>query len=416
MLIDIFIISVTLIFLEKKIIGNYGYILFSPVFVFISAYNLLFIIPSLLIIFPIGELLYMAKAPQNVIADYVLFNRIFFYTFTIFLLFFTSLNRKYMLKKSIAKRVKVSWFYSLLCLGFILKYLYLGTGLGFDPFLILERALFPREFTSIKVGTGLINYLQSSVTLIVYFLGLIIYLDRRTKTSLFFLIISGLLFFVGGGKQQILWLFFVFIMVSNKTKKLNPVSILKNLKYALIILLVLILSFSIMVVRSDQRTLFDKLIKYQRESYNSAMVINDFSWKSEYPINAMLDTIIAPIPRSLWSDKPYVGMYNRYWRDKYESTTVRYHTSTYGFIAEAYMVGGFFGAYLYGFIFSLLVFSCYVMLLRSKSILFTFVPIYLTTLMYFFMRTGFTGFVFINVLFTIFVCFLLLNKSYKVKF
>lgn len=415
MLIDILFFSISLIFLEKSLIGKAGYITFSPLTVFLAAYNLLFIFPSIMVLLPFGDVLYMAQAPADILANYEFFNRAFFYTFFLSFCVLILSKRQWFSKRKLDQVVHPSWFYLLFFLGIVLKYTYLGVGLGFNPLMILERVLFPREFTSIKIGTGLINYLQSSVTLLVYYLALLLYFDRRTKTSLFFLIMSALLFFVGGGKQQVLWLAFVYIMVSNKNKLITSAGLLKNLKYMLVIVFVVVVSFSIMVVRSDSRTLFEKLTKYQKESYHSAKVINDFKWQAEYPMNAVLDSLIAPIPRAIWPEKPYVGMYNRYWREKYEANTVRYHTSTYGFIAEAYMVAGFFGAFLYAFIFSFLVFISYAMLIRAKSIFFTFIPIYLSTLFYFFMRTGFTGFVIINVVFTLCICLLLLRKTYRIN-
>ncbi|GAC29868.1 hypothetical protein [Brumicola pallidula] len=416
MLIDVFVVSIMIILFESKIVGQKNYLPFSPLFIFMAAYNLIFVIPTILIALPGGELFYMARLDVSYYDTYLNYNRVFFYFFCCLTILSFDKTKTIFKKKQITKIVPRSWVLFLFFLAFIAKFVYLGTGLGFNPVLILERIIYPREFTSIKVGTGLINYLQTALTLLTYFMAAILYQQKKNSINLILLVLAALLFFVAGAKQQVIWLAFVYIMLKNKGNNSVDFNLVKNIKYLLAICTLVVFSFAIMIVRADNDSLLEKLVKYQRESYYSALVLSDYDWQLEYSINGVVDTIASPIPRSLWPDKPFLGYYNRYWRQRYEPKTVRYHTSTFGFIAESHMLVGSLGSILYAFIFFLLVKYCYVGFLRSSSYIGVFFPIYLTTLLYFFLRSGFTGFTLVNTLFTLIICVLTVRKIYRLRY
>jgi oligosaccharide repeat unit polymerase len=416
MLLDILIVSIVILFLEKIIVGSINYLPFSPLFVFLSAYNLLFVLPVLFNALAIGKKFYMARLEVNYFDEYIYYNRWFFYVFCILTLVYFVSSKNSLKKQRIEKQVHRSWVVFLFLIALVAKYVYLGTGLNFNPSLILERMIFPREFTYIREGVGLELYIQAALTLLAYFMAVLLYIQKKNKINLLLMILAILLFFIGGGKQQIIWMMFNYIMLKNKQSKLIYFSFFNNIKYILIVSFLVVFAFTIMIVRTDNSTLGEKMASYQRESYYSALVITDFEWAPEYSINGVVDTLLAPVPRSLWKEKPYIGYYNRYWREVYEPKTVRYHSSTYGFIAESHMLFGSFGAIAFSFIFFFLVKYCYINYLTSTTYMGAFFPIYLTTFLYFFLRAGFTGFTFLVVIFTYIFGLLFINKSYKLKF
>jgi len=415
MLLDILLVSALIIFLEMNIVGKNNYIIFSPFFIFLAAYNLLFILPAFMTGFSFGNLLIFSRLETHYIDAYLTYNRFFFYSFSSFSIIYFLMIRNKPMKAKLNMVIQVQWIVFLIFLSFIVKYIYLGTGLGWNPFSIIQRIIFPREFTSIKEGTGLINYLQAALTLATYLLTTINHINKKTKSSLFMLIVAGLLFYIGGGKQSLIWLVFVYIIISIKSDIYKKFSFSTNIKYILIIGFVIVLSFSLMVVRADSRSLVEKLVKYQKESYNSALVLGDFEWKSEYLLAALTDTIVAPIPRALWAGKPYIGFFKRYWQPKYEANAVLYQTSTYGFIAESHMIMGVFAPFCYAFIFFVLMSYCYVKILTATKVLTIMCSIYLTTFFYFFLRVGVTGFIVINIVFAFIVFYVFLKKLYKFK-
>lgn len=402
-----------LLVFEKKIVGTTNYLPFSPLFIFIAAYNLVFVLPTLLVVLPIGDVFYMSRLDASYLGKYTLYNRCFFYIFCLLSILYFDKGKKISKKNKLKKSVDRSWVVYLILLAFIAKFLYLGTGLGFNPLLILDRIIFPREYTKIKIGTGFINYIQASLTLLAYFMAALLYQQKGNKVNLLLMIFSAILFFVGGAKQQVIWLAFVYIMLKNKNSDVVSFALMKNLKYLILISGLVVFSFAIMIVRADNKPLIEKLVKYQRESYYSALVITDFEWKSEYSVEGVVDTLTAPIPRALWQDKPFIGYYNRYWRDKYEPKTVRFHTSTYGFIAESHMLLSSFGAVVYSIFFFFLVKYCYTAFLKSTTYIGVFFPIYLTTLLYFFLRSGFTGFTLLTVISTYLISTIVIRKTYK---
>jgi hypothetical protein len=415
MLFDVFIFSILLFIFEKKIVGRLNYFPFSPLFIFLASYNLVFVLPTLLNAFPIREAFYMARLEEGYFGAYTFYNRCFFYVYCILSVVYFDRGKNLPKKRRIEQKAHRSWVVFLFFMALASKYVYLGVGLNFNPLVILERIIYPREFTYIKEGAGIVNYIQNSLTLLTYFMAVVLYLQKINKINLLLVVSAALLFFIGGSKQQIIWIAFIYLMLRNKQLNTVHFSFMKNVKYLIMVGGLVVFSFSIMIVRSDNSTLIEKLINYQRESYYSALILTDFDWEPEYTINGLVDTIVAPIPRSVWKEKPYLGYYNRYWRDVYEPKTVRYHSSTYGFIAESHMLFAGFGAITFAFIFFFLVRYCYINFLTSTTYLGVFFPIYLTTFLYFFLRAGFTGFTMITVLFTYTFGLLLIRKTYKLK-
>lgn len=415
MLIDIFLLSAIIVASESRIVGKSNYIVFSPLFLFLSAYNLLYILPAVLTSFDFGSILTFSNLPVEYYSDYLFYNRAFFYSFSfVFLMYFLSIKKK-KLKRKISMEIRPGWVIFVLLISVVIKYLYLGTGLAWNPVLVFERIIFPREFTYIKEGTGLINYLQASLTLASFFLATVNYFQKKNCFNAFLMAFAAILFFAGGAKQSLVWLAFIYIIVAAKINIHKDASTLKNLKYILLILAIIVASFSIMVVRADSRSLLEKLTKYQEEAYNSALVLGDYSWEPEYTINGLVDTLIAPVPRKVWSGKPYVGFYKRYWQPRYEANAVIFQTSTYGFISESHMMLGAVGPFVYALLFSFLVIYCYLKILGSQRIFPLMVALYLSTFFYFLLRTGFTGFIVINIGFAIFVFYQTLRKVYSFR-
>ena len=146
-----------------------------------------------------------------------------------------------------------------------------------------------------------------------------------------------------------------------------------------------------MTPERSQKTIEDivfDIIGYSQEAYYSARVINDFGWDIEYVGAVFEDIALSGIPRAVFPKKGFYGLYNEYWRPFYQPNTVQYHTSTYGFIAEAHMLFSFLGPFLYAFFFSWLFKAMYIGFYRCSKLSSLFFLTYLFNFIYFLIRTG----------------------------
>ena len=293
----------------------------------------------------------------------------------------------------------------LILIAFIVKYFYLATGLSFAPELIIDRYINPRDYTFIKKGTGYINYLNSACLHALIFYNVFYFLSTYKSNrifSIFTLGVSCLIVFGGGGKQNILWILIYWIFLATK---LNPEVITSASSYfyraakaAFIGGLAAGSVFILFQPPQSALSVLEIIVDYQQESFYSSQVISDFEYSFDYTFLGLYDTLIAIIPRGLWPGKPLVGYYQRFWRDVYQADTVEYHTTTYGFLAEAYFMFGQLGPLIYG------CFSAFFVVMLERAFIETsrlssiFIVSFLTINFYFFVRGGYLGFQFWYVL------------------
>ncbi|MEZ8796622.1 hypothetical protein AB6D64_07330 [Vibrio cyclitrophicus] len=405
MVVFLLLILILAVVLEYKTLGS-NYYFPSPVFVLSSCLMFVYLLPILgsthyssIAISLVGNLSYSELYKLELFLLAFLLSFVTFY-YVISSFAFKGMNTECM--RPIVGSVTYKNIAVLFVLAFLVKYIYLGTGLGFSPSAVLDRFLSPRDYTYIKKGTGFINYLHSVFLHALLFVSCYFFITRKEMSlTLRFSIVllPFILVFFGGGKQNYLWIIVYWSVISFKTFQLR-ISFSKVIKkiitFGCIFLGLLWFSFSFVVTsNSGARVgLLSKLADYQREAYFSARVINDFHWDIEYMAIGIYDTVVAIIPRAIWLDKPLVGFYRRYWQPEYESDVVEYHTTTYGFISESYMFFGYLGPTLYALIWAII--CIYIARINTKTTEMSslFRCSFLLLLFYFFVRDGFSGFTF----------------------
>jgi len=302
----------------------------------------------------------------------------------------------------------------------IIKYLYLGTGLGLSPNAVIDRFFDPRSYTYIKQGTGFINYLNSGCLHALLFYS-IYYLQKKQHKSLLSIVIILLSFVLivgGGGKQNFIWGFFYWIFISQKVRPKFFLSAWSYLKKAFKILTLGLGSLAgtlLIFAPSNQasRSALEILIDYQQEAYYTAKVLSDFTYKFEYTLIGIYDHFISIIPRGIWAEKPITGFYNRYWKPEYQSNVEEYHSSTYGILSESYFLFGALGPFIYGLFSALLIIKLERLYIGTKSIGMTFVAGFMGINIYFFIRSGYYAFQFWYITIVILVALFLLKGTWK---
>jgi oligosaccharide repeat unit polymerase len=199
--------------------------------------------------------------------------------------------------------------------------------------------------------------------------------------------------------------------------KFKRVSLRKMVSFGVICFGFLLLAFMIFYSPGEVigfNYALQKMVGYQKEAYYTVRIIDDFRWTIKYTFEGIYDTLTPFIPRFIWEDKPFTGFYHRYWRPLYEPNTVIYQTSTAGALAEAYMMFGIFGSFIYAFIFYKLCKWVYNFFQKTRSPLGLFVVCYLQCSMYFFVRFGILSSTIVNFVYQFVIAFILLNFLLRV--
>tara|TARA_B100000963_G_scaffold353609_1_gene368623 strand:- start:807 stop:2078 length:1272 start_codon:yes stop_codon:yes gene_type:complete len=373
----------------------------TPNHIFLACYIFVYYIPLISFYLEIsgGFSIAFYSLSEGEIYKLLIFLNLFLLSYLIFIAIFNNYRRQNNASYKVDFSISEVRLLVLVCVTFVIKYFYLAVGLGFNPFNVLDRLLNPREYTYIKIGTGYINYLHSAFLHVLLFsTTLFFYVNKFKIRHLIFYLLCFFLVFMGGGKQNFLWLVFYLIVVNRffelpATRNLSY--LWRNLRFAMTALFVLLVSF--VVLQGDSivnRSIFEVYIDYQREAYYSAKVLTDFDFKFEYLYYGIYSTVFAIVPRAVWSEKPLLGFYNEYWRPLYEPSTVSYHSSTYGFASESYMMFGLFGALIYGFLFALYINFINNLMHYKPNVSKIFIAGISLILVYFFLRGGFFGFTF----------------------
>jgi len=323
--------------------------------------------------------------------------RCFFYSWVVGVLFLVPIYlRRARLESNRFAVVPLGVTVRVVFLMLFVYFLYIGSGVDFNPVLMIDRMINPRAYTYIKEGFGPLIFINTCMQLIALFMVLNGFFSTRRKVYLLLLFVVVSSMILGGGKSQFLMVVIFSALLYQKSGMGGKVTLGKKIGiFALFLLLMLGAFFSAFVAygdsdkKADSIDVLSAIVDYQREAYYSAKVAKDFDWDPEFVLVAVVDTATAVVPRFLWEDKPYFGFYNRYWRPLYEPDTVAYHTTTYGALAEGHMVFGGLGPFFYGLLWAFFVALLYRRILLASKLHTFFISVYLSCLVYFFLRAGF---------------------------
>lgn len=419
MFFDVLIVSVMFVVFEFRF-KKHSYI-FSPYTMFVLAFNFIFLVPYYMTTLPvIGDFVRVGRLSADDLKAFEWYARVFFYSWLPLAIYFVSRsNLSQDDVRSDLTNANRSSLWVLLISVIAITLIFLGLGTEFSPSTMLRRSFFPREFTDIKMGMGPFIFLKQAVCGVLLVSSSFNAIKRRSVRSYLILLIALTLNFIGGTKTSFVINFLVIFMVYQKIglKKTAATNPLKNIFVLLclapVILSAVIGSFFVMGDKNSSVDQIQRIGRYQAEGYYTALVLNDYKWKSEYLISGLSDTAFAYIPRAIFPDKPTVGFYRNYWKERYEPNTPAHHTSTFGALAESFMMFGYSGAFLYGLIFAFICKLSDRLYLKSDNVGSLFFAIYSIYWLYFLMRAGLTGFAVAQPLMIFIFTYFIWNKKFK---
>lgn len=388
--IDVLLICLSLLILEKLILKS-EYILFSPY----TMFNL-----SFLFIYYLPLLLYQLDGNYNLIQTVNLETisnlanniRLFIYAFSL-IEFFLLLRIRNLRKTETYLNIEfddnyltfVSLFSFVVILGIQLVMV------GFDSSLLIDKLLRPRLYTYLREGIGPLTYLVEVTKKVFLFVCLVNNQRKRSLISLALLFISVSLNVLGGSKTSIIIIVIFYVIITQRMSRRRMIIKLRDfIKYVTLLALALVISFFVMSREEETlSTAVKSLLYYPQEAYYSSLVLRDFEPNIEHHKELVKSIVLTPIPRAIFSNKSFYGFYSNYWRPLYQPNTVVYHTSTYGFFAEAQMLFGKFGWLIYAFLLNGLLYKLHCSLKKDESIKDVFFSVYAVSQIYFIMRVGF---------------------------
>lgn len=395
--IDIPIVAILMLALELVIMRR-NYRLLSPNTLFIGSVLMLYILPYFgeIYIQPHRKLRFLSYDQFQLAFTLV---RQFFYTWCLFSIYFMTRLAKMQpqtLNPEPFQTRRRMWF--MYASFFVLFLITLGVGVGFNPIEMFERAINPRAYTHIKTGVGPIRYIRNGFRLLATIFA-VAWIFQSNKSLASILTFASLAMFtmLGGSKATVVAPF-VILVVMWQMLKWSTGGPFKKFWHTMLIGFVsisLVLSAFMLLGRIGETQSISQatthLYSYQKECYYLPLVVERFDWSPHYVKEAAMDSIIAPIPRKIWPGKPVVGLWTRYFKPAFEPNTVEYHVSTFGCLAEAHMLFGWLGPWIYGFLWALLTYKGYQIMIRTTSWFKAFIVVSLTGWIYLLARTGFTG-------------------------
>ena len=224
----------------------------------------------------------------------------------------------------------------------------------------------------------------------------LIFLSGKSVFSIIFFVVAAFVTFIGGTKSSFVLPLFMLVVIWQKMnwrQKSAFAMLRRTIQIGAIGALLVVIGFLFMKGSKERVSgLADaavRVVHYHKEPYYLPLVVEDFPWTPRYTIRQICDTFIAPIPRAIWAGKPYVGLYGRHFKPVYEPKSVGYHTSTFGCLAEAHMMFGVLGPFVYGIIWALICYKLYSYMLTSTSLFKSFVVGTISFWTYLLLRTGF---------------------------
>lgn len=394
MLDDVLYSALALLVVEPLILRR-RYVAFSPLVLFLFAYIFVYVAPYY------GDLLggdaWVLKLSSQELEIGVDNVRYFFYSWVVGALFLVPfyLRRSKLVINRFAS-VPLGATVRVVVFMLVVYLFYIGSGVGFNPMSMIDRMVNPRAYTYIKEGFGPLIFINTCVQLIALFMVLNGFFSTRKKVYLFLLFVVVSSMILGGGKSQFLMVVIFSALLYQKSGMGGKATLGKKIGIFALFLVLMVSAFFFAFVaygdsdkKADAVDVLSAVVDYQREAYYSAKVAKDFDWDPEFVLVAVVDTATAVVPRFLWEEKPYFGFYNRYWRPLYEPDTVTYHTTTYGALAESHMVFGWLGPFFYGLLWAFFVAILYRRIVLASKLHTFFVSVYLSCLVYFFLRAGF---------------------------
>lgn len=391
LVLDMVLISVVMLIVENKMLRE-KYILFSPYtlgqFVLLYIYILPFLFYGHAEVYS-----YVSRLSTAEVNLFLVYLRVFYYMFTILsLISFNTIRKSINVKEKIKYKLNDSFL--IITVFLLIGIVLLGELriVNFNLSILFDKMINPRKYTYFREGLGMFTHLVSFSTLMLLYLSIIYYNQRKGLIAKIILIFSILFNVLGGSKSSLLIILIYSLVLSQKISiKIQVIKFRKLIIYAGIMFLLVTFSFMLMRTSEDRSTFMgavNGIIGYSQEAYYSARVINDFEWEDDHLATVVEGLIFTPIPRSIFPSKGYYGLYNNHWRPLYQSNTVQYHTSTYGFLAEGHMLFSFFSPIIYAFLFNWLFKKMYVKFYRITRLSSLFFLVYVVMQIYFLMRTG----------------------------
>jgi len=273
----------------------------------------------------------------------------------------------------------------------------IGVGVGFSPVAMIDRALHPREYTYIRAGVGPLTHLHWGFRFVLLTLAAaMIYLSGKSIFYIIFFIICSFITFLASTKSAFVLPIFMLVTAWQKIVW-RPMTAFAKLRrtaqIGLIGALLVVTGFLFIKGRTEEiaglKEAGIQAVHYHKEAYYLPLVVKRFPWSPRYTIGQIRDTFLAPIPRAIWAGKPRVGLYANYFHPEFEPKSVEYHTSTFGCLAEAHMMFGRLGPFIYGIVWALVCYKLYVYLLSHNSLFKAFLVGTLSFWTYLLLRTGF---------------------------
>lgn len=391
------VITLSIPILEILILSR-NFRVMSPVTMFCGAFTTLYVFPYF-IHFYVTPDRHLATLSSELFG--VAFSKLLLFqaTFVASIVFYLFRLRGMTPEPLICDRIQLKRHTRRLLFFFVISIiLMLGAGVGFSPLQMIKRAFDPRSFTYIRASTGPLVLIHACLAFSLLTVAVVRVADSpRLIRRWLFLGLCAFLSILGGTKSSFAIPLIVVFVVFGKTRWVRQSKLRKTSRA---ILLSMMLGFSVvagfMFIGTPGTTLsvqqsVARIPAYHREAYYLPLVIDTFEWKAEYPKYIFIDSIIAGVPRAFWRDKPYVGLWARYFRPAFEPEAVEYHVSTFGCLAEAHMLVGNFGPILYGWFWAFLLFHAYRILITGRSLYQMLMACIFSVWIYFLLRTGFFG-------------------------
>jgi hypothetical protein len=190
-----------------------------------------------------------------------------------------------------------------LLLFFPVLILKLGTGVGFSPAAMLDRAFNPRAYTFIRAGTGPLFHIHAGFTFLLLVLASARLLINRSLGSIAFFLLCSFLTITGGDKRSFVAPLIVLAVIWQKMSWQQK-SVFQKLRKTLLVCVIvgfaIVLSFALWFSPGEVYDLgyaASLVVQYQREAYYLPLVIEVFPWSPRVLPETLFDTIISPIPR-----------------------------------------------------------------------------------------------------------------------
>lgn len=395
---DIVVVLICIVLIEYQH-GKIKYNLLSPTIIVSMSLIVVYILPLILAHYGYGDTR-ISFLEFSAYIKLITYLRIFVYSW-ITIMVIENYYHKIDIKKEekcLPKPFSIAFVLTIFMLFMLTYIISLGIGVGFSPSEMIKRLLNPRAYTYIKSGYGPILYASTSMKMVMLYIAIQRMAERLVFSRIAFALLIIILFVLGGSKASLITVFtFTYTLMTKYGRIKTSQNILKLVLTVVLVSTILFISFMYFyqpgMKLTPQKTIL-ALMDYQQEAYYSSRVLNDFTWKPDYLKSGIFDTIIAPLPRSMFPEKPFTSFYNRYWQPIYQPNSALYHTSTYGILAEGHMMFGYAGPVIYAIIIALYCRFVNKQLSLNESHYALFASCYVSYYLYYFIRAGILSYTF----------------------